>query len=116
MVGGLPEPEQPTHTVSLLYYLGRLGVICCILGHLPVLGEPTFQLTGYNTKNDSQEPFQIMSSQGDSSLNPMLSPRTLLPAAPWGGLFWKLHAVMMGRVGVEGWGTLQPRLCGEWKE
>lgn len=50
-------------------------------------------------------------------MNPVLSPRTLLPAAPWGELFWKLHAVMTGQVG--GWRageTLQPRLCGEWKE
>lgn len=86
MVGVFLEPEQPTHTVNLLNYLGCLGIICCILGHLPVLREPTFQLTGYNTKNDPQEPFQIISSWGDSCLNPVLSPRTLLPAVPWGGL------------------------------
>lgn len=86
MAGVSLEPEQPTHTGSLLYYLGCLGVICCILCHLRALGEPTFQLTGYNTKNGPQDPSQIISSWGDSSLNPMLSPRTLLPAAPWGGL------------------------------
>lgn len=56
MSGVSLEPEQLTHTVSLLYYLGCLGVICYILCHLPDLGE----LTGYNTKNGPQDPFQII--------------------------------------------------------
>lgn len=47
IVGVSPEPEQPIRTVNLLYDLGCLGVICCILGHQPVLGEPTCQPTAY---------------------------------------------------------------------
>lgn len=63
MAGVSLEPEQLTHTVSLLYYLGCLGVICYILCHLPDLWDPTFQLTGYNTKNGPQDPFQIIQTE-----------------------------------------------------
>lgn len=36
-----PEPEQPIRTVYLLYYLGCLGVMWCILGSPTVSLLPT---------------------------------------------------------------------------
>lgn len=104
MVGISPEPEPPIHTVLLRHYLGHLGVICCILAHLLVLGEPTCQSTAYNTKSNPQEPFQIKANWGDNSLNPLQSQRTLFPQSH-GERSWHipLEAAHMAMMGM-GWG------------